>query len=67
VDNEDDSIDVLRYICAELNQEDRPVELPGPKAYDSQFNEYKKNFRSVFRPGGAAHISSGDINSWQAD
>ena len=66
VDNEDDAIDIIRYICAELNQEERPVGIQTPKSYDGQFNTYKKNFRSVFRPGGAAYISTADVNSWQA-
>ncbi len=45
-DLENDAPDLLRYICAELNQEKRPEPKTKPKAYDHKFNKYKK--QSVF-------------------
>ena len=63
-DEENDGIDVLRYICAELNKQTRPVPDKDPKPYDRNFSRYLKQ-RSLLT-SGVRQNSKNTINSWQA-
>lgn len=63
-DEENDGIDVLRYVCAELNQQIKPVPDKDPKPYDRRFNQFQKQLR--FLTPGVTQNPKNSVNSWQA-
>jgi len=65
-DKENDSTDLLRYISAELNQEQRPVAPPPRKKYSQDFTEHKKRLANLFAPGGGAAYTEKKATSWQS-
>lgn len=65
-DKENDSVDLLRYISAELNQEQRPVAPPPRKKYSQDFTEHKKRLANLFAPGGGIAYTESKASSWQS-
>jgi len=63
-DAENDGIDILRYICAELNKQIRQVPEKDPKPYDRHFSLYQK--QTHFLTSGVRQKPKNTVNSWQS-
>lgn len=63
-DAENDGIDILRYVCAELSQQVRPVPEGDPKPYDRNFSLYLK--QNHLLGTAVQQKSKNTVNSWQA-
>jgi len=65
-DKDNDSVDVLRYICTELRKQREPEPERKPKAYDRKFGNYQRNM-SIFNQHQQTGEEDGDISSEQLD
>jgi len=69
-DANNDSVDILRYICTELRQQTRPAEVKVPKAYDRRFGKYQRNMSILHKmgqdDGSEREFSAQELGNWQA-
>jgi len=63
-DKDNDSCDILKYVCAELKQQLKKKKTPNPKGYDRKFNSYKRGNLLIGAAPGTKERSEGS-NAWQ--
>lgn len=68
-DKNNDAIDPLRYICAEVRRQSRPQQPNRPAAYSKEKQNLSKTkrdrFRNIIYGGNNSSFSEKDVNSWQ--
>ena len=66
IDKEDDSVDLGRYVCAELNQETKPIPPPPPKPYNQKSGNHKSRFKKLIGNNVESIDNEEKSHAWQS-